>query len=268
MNARACERDARAQLMPHLALLVVCRSWRPSLPNTKGKTMTEPTEAMAAAAAAWALVYRAAARKREEESRRKHGRELEPGWEAFFVNDAWEAEGLAKEAFEAGMAQAAELIGVMVKAQEDDPRFVISVSKVLKDWPLLGERRQRAAARWEAKLAEAKKNAPPPMSERIANGEWLDAVTGMTIEGKGPHPWAEFPAAASRGVGDGIGGGLVFSEIAVEPETALIIGEDDGERGLTVHVPRGAFDPLMDKVEIWTEGELLATYGGKGRDDG
>ncbi len=82
--------------------------------------MADSTEAMTAESGAWALRHEAAARKREEESRRKYGRELEPGWEAFFVNDAWEAEGLAKESFEAGMARAADLIKELLQKRSDD----------------------------------------------------------------------------------------------------------------------------------------------------
>jgi len=135
--------------------------------------MIEPTEAMRTEAEKWARAYEVAARKREEESRRKYGRELESGWEAFFVNDAWEAEGLATEAFVKGMVCAAELIGKMVKTGEDEPGIVLSGDPFgLRGMPVSPEQKKRDDE-WAAQLAEAQKNAPPPLSERITNGEWL-----------------------------------------------------------------------------------------------
>ena len=90
----------------------------------------------------------------------------------------WDAENNATahtapwDCFADGMAHAAELIGKMVKADEDRPAFVITIDGSLRG-PTLGERSKREAEMWEAQLEEAKKNAPPPLSERITNGEWL-----------------------------------------------------------------------------------------------
>lgn len=77
------------------------------------------------------------------------------------------------QAFSEGMAHAAELIGAMVKVAEDQPVFVIKSGVPLPPGEPLGDQAKLEAEIWKAQLAEAEKNAPSPLSERIANGEWL-----------------------------------------------------------------------------------------------